>query len=145
VNGPVTIDALTSALSAALSGTNASAAAPARGAVVVVAQTVTNSDASVVKRAKAILAQLQAANLVRSELSPELSSEYTPEVLAHAASTLPAGAPLTFVQESKADRDGTTTYVFRAGWQRGTVDLVFGFDDTTYQIVKLFTRPGPPT
>lgn len=111
---------------------------------VVVAVTKTGGDADVAKRAKALLAELQIGTIDRSELSPALSTEYTATVLANAAKTLPKGEPRRFEQLAKTDIDGTTTYVFRVGWVEGDVDYVFGFDDGSYAVTKLFTRPGPP-
>jgi hypothetical protein len=102
------------------------------------------SDTAVAKRAEAVLAGLQAGTIDRSLLSPELGAEYTPGVLANAAKAVPSGPPMRFAQRSKNDVDGVTTYVFRATWSAGTVDYVFGIDDSTGKIVKLFTRPGPP-
>ncbi len=111
---------------------------------VVVALTKTGGDADVAKRAKALLAELQTGSIDRSELSPELSAEYTATVLANAAKTLPKGEPRRFEQVAKTDIDGTTTYVFRVDWIEGDVDYVFGYDDGSYAVTKLFTRPGPP-
>jgi hypothetical protein len=88
---------------------------------------------------------LQAGKVDRSELSPALSLLYPPQLLAKTARSLPAGPPATFAQRSKVDQGGISTYVFRLTWDRGTVDYAFGFDDTTFAIVKLFTRPGPPS
>lgn len=114
------------------------------GREVVVAVTKTDGDAAVMKRAKALLAGLQTGTIDRSELSAALSADYTPAVLANAAKTLPKGNPKEFALLDKTDTNGTTTYVYRVGWDAGDIDYVFGFDDATYEVTKLFTRPGPP-
>ncbi len=110
----------------------------------VVAVTKTDGDAAVMKRAKALLAGLQTGTIDRSELSAALGADYNATVLANAAKTLPKGNPKEFVLLDKTDTNGTTTYVYRVGWDAGDVDYVFGFDDATFEVTKLFTRPGPP-
>jgi hypothetical protein len=110
----------------------------------IIAVTKTDGDAAVMKRAKALLAGLQAGSIDRSELSPALSADYTATVLANAAKTLPKGTPKEFALRERTDANGTTTYVYRVGWDAGDIDYVFGFDDATYEVTKLFTRPGPP-
>ena len=135
------IHAMAGAAFAALLGTSSP---PVTGGVVRVAQTVTDGDAAVLKRAATMLAELQAGTIDRSELSTDLSGEYTKTVLAETQKTLPAGEPETIVQIRKNRVGGDTTYVFRVKWAQGTLDYTFSFDDTTFEIVKLYFRTGPP-
>ncbi len=135
------IDALTSALfSALLEPTDP----PATAGGLRVAQTVTGGDAAVLKRAATLLAELQAGTIDRNELSTDLSAEYTKTVLSETQKTLPSGEPETIVQIRKNRVGGDTTYVFRVKWAQGTLDYTFSFDDTTFEIVKLYFRTGPP-
>jgi hypothetical protein len=113
-------------------------------AAMLVAVTKTNGDADVLARATTVLAELQKGTLDRSELTPALSALYTPDILARDARTLPKSAPLSFALRQKTDVDGVTTYVYRVRFNEGILDYTFGFDDATYAITKLFTRPGPP-
>ncbi len=109
-----------------------------------VAQTVTNGDASVEKRALGLLAELQAGTIDRNELSPELSAAYTKSVLALSKQTIPAGSPANVVQLAKHHVDGVTTYVYRLSWPSGTLDYTFGYDDASFAVVQLYVRTGPP-
>ncbi len=136
------LDAFISALLSADPGGGSRIVAPSRGAVVAQAQT--PDDATVVKRAKVMLAGLQTGKIDRTQLSPALAAEYTPDVVANEVQLLPKGTPSSFAIRQKFDVDGVTTYVFRVHWDAGTVDYAFGFDDATLTIVKLYTRPGPP-
>ncbi len=109
-----------------------------------VAQTVTDSDASVQKRAMLLLSELQAGTIDRNELSPALSAAYTKSVLALSKQTIPSGAPATVVQRGKHVVDGTTTYVYRLTWPSGTLDYTFGYDNASFAVVQLYVRTGPP-
>jgi hypothetical protein len=109
-----------------------------------IAQTVTDSDASVRKRAMLLLSELQAGTIDRNELSPALSAAYTKSVLALSKQTIPTGPPATVVQLGKHVVDGTTTYVYRLTWQSGTLDYTFGYDNASFAVVQLYVRTGPP-
>ena len=136
------IDAFISALRAADPGDAARIFALPSGAVIAQAQA--PDEATVAKRAKIVLAELQTGKIDKTQLSPALAAEYTPDVIANEMQLLPKGPPISFVQRQKFDVSGVTTYVFRVHWDAGTVDYAFGFDDATMAIVKLYTRPGPP-
>jgi hypothetical protein len=119
--------------------------APQTGArSVEVAQTATDGDTSVEKRALRLLAELQAGTIDRNELSPDLSAAYTKSVLALSKQTIPAGSPATVVQLAKHHVDGATTYVYRLTWPSGTLDYTFGYDDASFAVVQLYVRTGPP-
>jgi len=96
-------------------------------------------------RARGVLTQVQAGKLDRSALDPLLDGVLTrPVVATMTAQLAPYGTPKTFVENSKTDLDGVTTYVFRVTWPAATVDYVFGLDDATAKIAKLYFRAGPP-
>jgi hypothetical protein len=109
-----------------------------------VAQTVTDSDASVQKRALGLLSELQAGAIDRNELSPALSAAYTKSVLALSKQTIPGGPPTSVAQLAKHVVDGTTTYVYRLTWPSGTLDYTFGYDNSSFAVVQLYVRTGPP-
>ena len=135
------IDAFTSA---ALAATLACTATNRSGASAVVAVTTTASDADVLARAQKLLAELQTGTIDRSELSAELGREYTKNVIATSQQTIPSGPPTGIARTNKTEVDGVTTYVFRVFWPQGTLDYTFGYDDRTYEVIKLYFRTGPP-
>jgi len=95
--------------------------------------------------ARVVFEELQTAKLDRSALTPALSADLTDSVRASMTERLaPFGPPReAFVPRSKYDLDGVTTYVFRIHWPNGSVDYIFGLDDTTGKIAKLYFVPGP--
>ncbi len=87
---------------------------------------------------------IQNDTLDRSTLTPALSADLTDSVGKGMAARIgPYGAPTEFVLRSKSDVDGVTTYVLRVLWPHANVDYVFGLDDKTQKIAKLYFRPGP--
>ena len=103
----------------------------------------TATDPSV--RARATLTDIQNGTLDRSTLTPALSAVLTDDVRKTMTALVgPYGTPKQFAALSKTDVDGVTTYVYRMTWPAGSVDYVFGIDDKTDKIAKLFLRPGPP-
>ena len=113
-------------------------------AATLLAQTVTDGDDAVEKRALTLLQELQSGTIDRTELSPSLNAEYTKAVLRTSEETIPAGAPTDVVRLSKTHVDRATTYVFRVRWPSGTLDYTFSYDDKTFEVVKLYVRTGPP-
>jgi hypothetical protein len=96
-------------------------------------------------RARDAFVQLQAGKVDRTALTPALNADLTDGVLATmSAGVSPLGPPGKFAVSSKTDVDGVTTYVFRLTGPAGSVDYVFGIDDVSGKIAKLFFRPGPP-
>jgi len=96
-------------------------------------------------RARVAFVQLQTAKLDRSTLTPALNADLTESVrTSMTARIAPFGAPSDpLVPRSKYESDGVTTYVFRIQWPSGSIDYIFGIDDTTGKIAKLYFVPGP--
>jgi hypothetical protein len=96
-------------------------------------------------RARAAFEQLQTGKLDRTALTPALNADLTDAVRASMTARLapfgPPPGPLAL--RSKYDSDGVMTYVFRVRWPNGSVDYVFGIDDTSGKIAKLYFVPGP--
>jgi hypothetical protein len=95
--------------------------------------------------ARVMLDELQSAKLDRSVLTPALSADLTDPIRASMTARLaPFGPPRDpLVPRSKYDSDGVTTYVFRIHWPSGSIDYIFGIDDATGKIAKLYFVPGP--
>jgi hypothetical protein len=96
-------------------------------------------------RARDAFVQLQAGKVDRSALTPAFSADLTADALATMSAGIASyGPPPKFAVRSKTDVDGVTTYVFRLAFSSGSVDYVFGIDDASGKIAKMYCRPGPP-
>lgn len=114
------------------------AALPAR------ADTPADAPQDPLSRARAAFVQLQTGTLDRSTLTPALDADLTEPVRASMTARIASyGPPGKLVVRTKSDVDGVTTYLFRIVWPAGSVDYVFGLDDATGKIAKLYFRPGP--
>jgi hypothetical protein len=95
-------------------------------------------------RARATFVALQQGTLDRTTLTPALDADLTETLRADmTAKIAPYGPPAEFVVRSTSDLDGVATYVLRVRWPNASVDYVFGIDDRTKKIAKLYFRPGP--
>jgi hypothetical protein len=104
----------------------------------------TGTAAAPLVRARATFVALQQGTLDRTTLTPDLDAELTESLRADmTAKIAPYGPPVEFVIRSSSDVDGVATYVLRVRWANASVDYVFGLDDATKKIAKLYFRPGP--
>jgi hypothetical protein len=113
------------------------AAAPLRAAE-------TPATAGPLAQARATFVALQKGTLDRATLTPALDAELTETLRADMTARIaPYGPPADFVVRQTSDLDGIATYVLRVRWPGASVDYVFGLDDATKKIAKLYLRPGP--
>ncbi len=95
-------------------------------------------------RAQAAYAAVGSGKIDRTTLTPALAADLSDAVLVVMTREANAIAkPDSFSVVSQTDRDGVTTTVFRLRTTGGTLDYVFGIDDATDKIAKLYFVPGP--
>ncbi len=86
------------------------------------------ANATMLTRAKAVFAQLQAGKVDRSELTPQMGAASDSELKA-AQSSIARGSPVSFEQQQSFSQDGYTYAVYVVTFADGSkVDFVFAVD-----------------
>ncbi|MBV8344188.1 MAG: hypothetical protein JO190_04220 [Candidatus Eremiobacteraeota bacterium] len=87
------------------------------------------ANATMLSRAKAVFAQLQAGKIDRSELTPQMSAAATDAQLKGAQSSIARGSPVSFQQEQSFSQAGNTYAVYLVTFSDGSkVNFVFAVD-----------------
>ncbi len=100
--------------------------------------------ADTLARAQAAYAAIGSGKIDRTTLTPALAAvlgDATLAVMTREANAI--AKPDAFAVVSQTDRDGVTTTVFRLRTPGGTLDYIFGIDDASDRIAKLYFVPGP--
>jgi hypothetical protein len=114
--------------------TAAASAAPASSAP-------SASDAAVMARAKALLQQLQAGKVDRSQLDDKMNASLTDALVAQISSQLaPLGDPVGFAPQSEQKQDELTVYEYRVDFKTGSLTETYILDSSG-KVAGLFFKP----